>query len=143
MSDFAAFMKEKAKRENDLFFGEGNRKKISNKYYTFKHVLNNDTILINTNNVRVVKDSLILVVGDDKAVYLKDWNVRKAHNYDWGIDFWIVKLSRAFFKIYTFKSRIDSDLMFDVGLQDFDYLLEVAKAQDQENMKVADGFMGE
>ena len=115
MSDFAKFIKEKACRENDRFFGEGNHKKISNKYYTFKHVLDNDTILINTNNIRVVKDSLILVVGDDKAVYLKDWNVRKAHNYDWGIDFWIVKLSRAFFKLYTFKSRIDNDLMFDVG----------------------------
>lgn len=143
MSNFAAFMKEKAKRENDLFFGEGNHKMLSNKHFQYKHVLDNDTILINTNNVRVVKDSLILVVGDDKAVYLKDWNVRKAHNYDWDIDFWILKLSRSFFKIYTFKSRIDNDLMFDVGLQDFDYLLEVAKAQDQEKMKVADGFMGE
>lgn len=143
MSDFATFIKEKARRENERFFGEGNRKKLSNKYYTFKHVLDNDTIIINTNNVRIVKDSLILVVGDDKAVYLKDWNVRKAHNYDWGIDFWIVKLSRAFFKVYTFKSRIDNDLMFDVDLQDFDYLLEVAKEQDKENMKVANGFMGE
>lgn len=122
MSDFAAFMKEKAKRENDLFFGEGNRKMLSNKYYTYKHVLDSDTIIINTNNVRVVKNRLVLVVGDDKAVYLKNWNVRKAHNYDWGINFWIIKLSRAFFKIYTFKNRIDNDLVFDEELQGFDYL---------------------
>lgn len=143
MSDFATFIKEKARRENERFFGKGNRKMLSNKYFTYKHVLDDDTIIINTNNVRVVKDSLILVVGDDKAVYLKDWSARKAHNYDWGIDFWIVKLSRAFFKVYTFKSRIDSDLCFDNEVQDFDRLLEIAKEQDIENMKVANGFMGE
>ena len=131
-------------RHNSLeikFFGENGKHNISGKYYNYRHVLDQDTIIINTNNVRRVKDSLVLVVDNDKAVYLKDWNVKQAHNWsDIGTDFWIVKLSRAYFRPYTFSRPFD-DIAMD-GVQDFDFLLQVAREQDEAGMPVANGFMG-
>lgn len=43
-------------------------------------------------------------------------------------------------KTYTFKAPFE-DFCFD-AVQDFDKMVEIAKAQDQQNMKVANGFMG-
>lgn len=142
MSSYSDYMKSVAHKADDRFFGEGNKVMKTNKYFTFKHVLDNDTIIINTKNVRSVKGNPILVVGDNEAVYLKDWNVKPAHNFYEDSDFYLVKLSRAFFKVYTFKGRIDDGLSFDGKVDDFDSLLKVAEEQDNENMKVANGFMG-
>ena len=55
MSSFGDYMKAKTEKEDDFFFGAGNREKNSNKYFTFKHVLDNDNIIINTNNVIKIK----------------------------------------------------------------------------------------
>lgn len=139
MSNYGEFMKSMAKKDNDFFFGENNKVNISNKYFTFKHVIDNDTIIINTNNVKTVKDNYVLVVDNNKAVYLRDWQVREAHNYNEGLDFYLVKLNRKYFKPYTFKFEF-SDFCFENGENSFDDLLEVAKEQDKENMKVANGF---
>ena len=142
MSNYSEYLKERAKKEDNFFFGEGNKKMCSNKYYTYKHVLDNDTIIINTNNVRSIKQGtqFVLVVGDKEAVYLKNWNVLKTRNYYEGLSFWTVKLSRAYFKVYTFKTRFD-DFCFEGKVDSFDSLLEVAKEQDEENMKIANDFM--
>ncbi len=140
MASFGDYMKDRAKKNDDFFFGENNKQMKSNKYFTYKHVLDNDTIIINTNNVKQVKDSLVLVVDNNKAVYLKNWQVRTAHNwYDTCSDMFLVKLSRAYFKAYTFKSNFE-DFCFDAE-QSFDDLLDVARTQDEENMQVANGFM--
>lgn len=135
------YFKRCAENADNRFFGAGNKVKETNKYFTYKHFLDDDTVIINTNNVREVKGNPVLVVGKNKAVYLKDWNIRTAHNYgDICEDFYLVKIQRQYFKPYTFKSAFE-DFCFDAD-QDFDTLLAVAQAQDQQNMQVANGFMG-
>lgn len=140
MSDFSDYMKARAEKENDKFFGEGNRKRVSNKYYTYKHVIDNDNIIINTKNVKAIKDSWTLIVDNNKAVYLRDFQVREAHNWnELGDDFYIVKLNRKYFKTYTFKSGFEG---FSFEKENtFDDLMAVAIEQDRENMPVANGSM--
>ena len=141
MSSFGDYMKARAEKEDDFFFGAGNREKNSNKYFTFKHVLDNDNIIINTNNVRKIKDSLVLIVGNKEAVYLKDWQVRGVHNYsDICSNFYLVKLNRNYFKPYSFRNEFN-DFCFD-NTESFDDLMEYAREQDEAGMKVAKGFMG-
>lgn len=141
MSSFSDYMKAMVQRENDRFFGEGNRKKVSNKYYTYKHSIDNDNIIINTRNVITIGNSYVLIVGSNKAVYLKDWQVIEAHNWsELGDDFHIVKLNRNYFKTYTFKSDF-TDFSFEKE-ETFDDLMVVAHKQDEENMPVANGFIG-
>ena len=141
MSSFGDYMKARAEKEDDFFFGAGNREKNSNKYFTFKHVLDNDNIIINTNNVKKIKDSLVLIVGNREAVYLKDWQVRGVHNYsDICSNFYLVKLNRKYFKPYSFRNEFN-DFCFD-NTESFDDLMECAREQDEAGMKVAKGFMG-
>ncbi len=140
MASFGDYMKSRAKKEDDFFFGEGNKVKSSNKYFTYKHVIDDDNIIINTNNIKVIKNNFVLIVDNNKAVYLKEWQVRCAHN--WGDicnDFYVVKLNRKYFKSYTFKFEF-TDFSFEKE-DTFDDLMKVAKAQDNENMPVANGFM--
>lgn len=140
-SNYGEYMKARAKKDSDFFFGEGNKEMVSNKYFTYKHVLDNDTIIINTNNVKVIKENYVLIVGDNEAVYLKDWQIKKAHNYsDICTDLYLVKLNRKYFKPYKFNFKFDG-FCFDEKVDTFDDLLETAKAQDARNMSVAFGFM--
>ena len=141
MSSFGDYMKARAEKEDDFFFGAGNREKNSNKYFTFKHVLDNDNIIINTNNVKKIKDSFVLIVGNKEAVYLKDWQVRGVHNYsDICSNFYLVKLNRKYFKPYSFRNGFNN-FCFD-NTESFDDLMECAREQDEAGMKVAKGFMG-
>lgn len=139
MANFKDYMKEKSKKEDDFFFGAGNKKQISNKYFTFKRVLDDDNIIIVTNNIDTIKNSFVLIVGNNKAVFLKAWQVREAHSWESKQNFYIVKLSRKYFKTYTFSSEF-SDFYFDKD-DTFDDLLKTAKEQDSMNMSVANGFL--
>lgn len=126
----------KAARNKDLdfFLGEGNYQHVSNKYMTFKRVIDDNNILIVTSNVKMVKDSLVMMVDNNKAVYLKDWQVRKAFSWDKGIDSYVVKLNRNYFKPYTFKS--DFKNVYFKKADTFDSLLADAKAQQKTNLKM-------
>lgn len=141
MTKSSEYFKRCAENADNRFFGEGNKVKKTNKYFTYKHYIDNDTVIINTNNVKEIKGNPVLVVGKNEAVYLKDWNVRPAHNYgEICDDFYIVKLQRQYFRPYTFKTPFE-DFCFDAD-EDFDKMVEIARAQDAQNMQVANGFMG-
>ena len=131
------YFKDRHSAHEDRFFGFNNKKIRTNNYYTYKHVLSDDEIIINTNNVIRVKDNPVLIVGKNKAVYLKDWAIKSAHSYKTcGVgSFFIVKLNRQYFKPYTFTKPFD-DFCIEQD-QDFDYLLNVAHEQDAVNMEVA------
>lgn len=138
MSSFSEFVK--ARKESDLKFFFGNDvKHTSNKYFTFKHFIDNDNIVIITNNIRQVKDSQVLLVDNDKCVYLKPWQVRPVHSYYEEIQAYAVKLNSNFFKTYTFRSPFDG-VNFEKP-DTFESLCEIAKAQDFENMNIALGWM--
>lgn len=129
---YGDYMKELATKDHDFFFGEGNYRKVTNQYYKFKRVLSNDDIILVTNNVKMVKDSPVLVVDNNKAVYLKNWQIKPVSNWDEGIEGYAVKLSRKYFKPYTFKNPL-GEYSFDKE-DTFDDLLNVAKEQEKENL---------
>lgn len=135
MANYSEFLKAKKAQDEQWFFGETNH--TSNQYFTFKHYQSEDTVVILTNNIKHIKGSPVLVVGSNKAVYLKDWQVREVHNFFEGIDTYAVKLNRAYFKPYTFRFTFD-DMAIE-GEYCFDDMVRIAKEQDAENMKVAQG----
>ena len=120
----------------DRFFGEIEFK--SNKYFTFNNVIDEDNFIIITNNITVVKDSLVLIVDNNKCVYLKEWNVCPVMNYYEGVYAFAVKLNRKYFKTYTFKSDFKC-VTFDQE-DTFDSLMEVAKEQQEAQMQIKDSW---
>lgn len=132
-SEYLQSIKDKDKQR---FFGD--TKQVSNNYFTFNHVKDENNITIVTSNIKEVKDSLVLIVDNNKAVYLKDWQVKRVRNYDNGIYAYAVKLNRDYFRPYTFKSDFNN-MSFEKE-DTFDDLLDAAKSQDKENMKVALGW---
>lgn len=121
----------------DKFFGE--IVKVSNKYFTFNKIISEDEIIILTTNIKDIKGSPALIVGNNKAVFLKDWLVKRVHSWEENIDLYAVKLNRKFFKVYTFKTPFE-DYSFDQE-DDFDSLYKVAQEQQEVNLKVAYGHM--
>ena len=130
----------KSRKEKDLTFFFGETKKMSNKYFSFKRFIDDDNIIIITNNIKTIKGSFVMLVDNNKAVYLKDWQVRPVHNYGAGINAYAVKLNRKYWKVYTFKTDFD-DMAFEKE-ETFDDLVTIAKEQDIENMPIATGHMG-
>lgn len=133
MSTYSEYMK--SVKENNLtrFFGEVEHK--SNKYFTFNHYINENEAIIITSNVKYIKGNPVLIIANNKAVYLKDWLVKPVHNYFNDIYAYAVKLNRQYFKPYTFKNDFE-DMCIETEYT-FDDLLNVAKEQDAENMKIA------
>lgn len=140
MSNYSEFLKNQKEKDMNFFFGEGNWEKTSNKYFEFKRVLNNDEIIIVTNNVKMIKGNYVLLVDNNKVIYLKDWQIRKIHNFYQEIDCYVVKLNRKYFKTYTFSFNFE-DYAFEKE-ETFDSLLEAAKEQEILNTDFAWGWMG-
>ena len=85
--------------------------------------------------MKYIKGNPVLIIANNKAVYLKDWLVKPVHNYFNDIYAYAVKINRQYFKPYTFKSDFE-DMCIETEYT-FDDLLNVAKEQDAENMKIA------
>lgn len=126
MSKYSDYLKSRKQKDNDFFYGEGNLKKISNKYFQFKTVLDDDNIIIFSKNLTLIKDSPIMIVAENKAIYLKPWQYKIVETFD-GVRGFLVKINRDYFKPYTFRTCFDGyEGMNDY---DFDQLLEIAKEQ--------------
>lgn len=138
MSKFSEFVKTQKEKDEKFFYGE-NVKHVSNQYLIFTHAVDDDNIIITTNNIKMIKGHPVLIVDNNKGVYLKDWQVRKAHNYDVFENFYVVKLNRKFFRAYTFGFNFEN-YSFEKE-DDFDALLNVAREQDVANLKIASGWM--
>lgn len=138
MSKYGDFIKSQKEKDLKFFFGE-DVKKTSNKYFKFKRVNDEDNIIIITSNIKVLKGNFVLLVDNNKGVYLKDWQVRKVHNYYNGIVGYAVKLNRKYFKPYEFKFEFE-DMAFEKE-NTFDDLLEVAKEQEVLDLPFALGGM--
>lgn len=123
--------------KKDRFFRE--MRFVSNKYFKFNRIINDDECILLTSNIKTIKGSPALVVGENKAVFLKDWLVCEIHSWEDGFNAYAVKLNRKFFKVYTFRNPFD-DFCIDKE-EDFDSLFEIAKEQQKANAKVALGHM--
>lgn len=126
MSKYSDYLKDRKQKNNDFFFGEGNFKKISNKYFQFRTVLDDDNIIIFSKNLTFVKDSAVMIVSENKAIYLKPWQYKVVETFE-GIQGFLVKINRNYFKPYTFKCCFDG--FEGMNEHDFDQLLEIAKEQ--------------
>lgn len=126
------------KKPYEKFFKDA--KMLSNKYFTFDHIWDDDNIVIVTNNVTLVNTkfgpSLVLLVDNNKAIYLKDWQVQPVMNYYEDLYAFAVKLNRNFMKTYTFSKDFEG-VAFDEE-DTFDSLMEIAKTQN--DTKVACGW---
>lgn len=120
-------MKLMTKKEMEFYF-KGGYNYVSNKYFRFKHVIDDDNIIIMTRNVKKIKENRVLIVDNNKGVYLKDWQVHFLYSA-YSEDAYAVKLNRKFFKVYQFNFSFD-DMSFEKE-DTFDELLQVAKEQDE------------
>lgn len=134
------YYKDRKQKDMDFFYGKGNTEKKSNKYFTFKRVLDDDNCIVVTNNIKTIKGKPVMITGNNQAVYLKDWQYRPIHNYYEGIDTYAVKLNRNYYNPYTFRFNFDG-YSFDKN-NSFDDMMNTAREQERVNMKFAEGHMG-
>ena len=111
---------------------------VTNQSKDNNRIINDDEIIIITSNIKIIKDTPVLVVGNNKAVYLKNWLIREVRNYNLDIYDYAVKLNRKYWKVYTFKS--DFEDIFIEKEATFDDLVEVAKEQTNKNIPIALGW---
>lgn len=116
-------------KDKDLEFFFGKVTKKSNKYFNYNPIIDDDNIIIITNNIKVIKGNYVLIVDNNKGVYLKDWQVKPVHNYYNGMSGYAVKLNRKYFKPYTFKFEFE-DMAFTQE-DTFDSLKECAATQTE------------
>ena len=84
MSKYSDYIKSLKENFKTKFFGEVTN--WSNKYFTFNHILDDDNIIVFTKNVKTIKGSPALIVGRNKAIFLKDWLVIGVRNYEIGFE---------------------------------------------------------
>lgn len=119
--------------EKNTFFG--NVHSTSNKYFLAEKQVSDDgdQIILITNNVRSIKGNPVLVINNNQAVYLKDFNIAgvgvKTSNGEYLGDSYAVKLNSKFFKAYTFKSDFE-DISFEEA-DTFESLKTIAKEQEE------------
>lgn len=133
MNSYSKYLQERKIKDLQYFFGESTQVLGSAKdTVKWNRIIDNDNIVIVTSNIRVWKEQYVLIVDNNKVVYLKSWQVKLVKNWDFGINAYAVKLNRSFFKPYTTKFEIE-DVSFDRE-DTFDSLLEVAKEQNDTNV---------
>lgn len=127
---YFAFMNEKDNRERDAFFGKGNWSLNDKKEIIYNPVLDNDNIILRTNNIRIVDNMYVLVIGNDTGIVLKDECVKRAVVSNLGLSTYIVKLNRqSFLDNRCSYEDIECEFDFD-NEEDFGFLLEVASQQN-------------
>lgn len=136
MSKFSEYIKSLKEKDMQFFF-KGGYNKVSNQYFRFNHVINDEEIIISTNNIRVWKDNYVLIIGNNKVVYLKYWQVRQVKSWDLGENSYLVKLNKNYFRPYETKFEIE-DVCFEKE-DTFETLKAVAMQQDKTNLKWAFG----
>ncbi|MCK9333600.1 hypothetical protein [Trichlorobacter sp.] len=139
MSKYSEFINEVKNNQLEKFFGK--IEWYSNKYFRFNRYIDEDNIIIITNDLIFNKfnSTTLLIVGSNQAVYLKDWQVFSVSNYDFNLNTYAVKLNRKYFKIYTFQKNFE-DFIIEKTYS-FDDLVSLAKNQDLEKMTIRTGHL--
>ena len=125
-------MKTMTKKEMAFYFN-GGYDYVSNKYFTFKHVIDDDNNIITTSNIKFIKGNPVMIVGNNKGLYLKNWQINVVFNSSVEGQIYTVKLNRKFFRPYQFNFTFD-DMSFAKD-DTFDELLKIAREQDEVQMR--------
>ena len=114
--------------EDDKFFGEiilhPNKES-----FVFNHNPNDYTAIpvFSKEHITDINGNKVLIVGNDKAVYLKEWQMKPVLiGKDSG---YAVKLTRNYYRPYTFKNSF-SQVSIDKDLSSFDDIKKLAKSQE-------------
>lgn len=133
MSNYSEYLKSRKLNNLKYFFGEDVETSADfKKILDFKHYKNDDEIIIITNDVKPWKEQFVLVVDNNKVVFLKPWQVQKVKNWELAINAYAVKLSREYFKPYQLKFLYD-DMHFNQETT-FDNLVNIAREQDENKI---------
>ena len=89
--------------KDDKFFGK--TQYYSNKYFSYDSVIDKDNIIVRTNNVKMIKGNPVLIVDNDKGIYLKDWQVAPIKMDRGETNTYAVKLNRNYMKEYNMTSE--------------------------------------
>jgi len=145
---------EKREKRAEFFFGKGNYTRVNKNEILYRPVIDNDNIILLTRNVRRVfvgdnSTSFVLATSSHRGVYLKSWQVMRVVINDKRSDeraiCFLVKLTRKYFKTYSFKNIDIIDRDEDLGgfleintesNPDFDTMLSAAFLQAKEKNKV-------
>lgn len=134
MSRYSEYVKSVKDKEITRFFGEVRRK--SNKYFHFCRMVSDDVAIIVTNNLTTINGSPAMIVGENSAVFLKDWNIVPVRMERGTMNSYAVKVDRRYYKPYTFSQPFDYT---GEEMSTFDDVLDVARMQDEADEPVAIG----
>lgn len=120
-----------SKKNNDFFFGENNWNRDESYRYRFTQAIDNDNIIVVSKNIVWVKGNPILLISNQRGVYLKDWQIRTVYKDPFTSELpkYVIKLNRKFFKVYTFSNSIGE--CYD-NYTTFDDFLSLARQQEKE-----------
>lgn len=137
MSRYSSYAKRAKEWDRRRFFGTCADK--SDKYFTFNHYVSDSEIVIVTDNIATLRGDYVLIVGNNSAVYLRDFCVTPVHSYKERFNAYAVKLKREYFKPYTFRTEFEGFYFKEDDT--FDTLVRVAKEQDREDLPIALGHV--
>lgn len=132
MSKFSEYLKQNKIKEMHFFFGE-DAEVYTDYVKHFTHYINDDEIRLITNDIKIIKDQYVLIISNNKAVYLKPWQVMKVKNWNLEMNSYVVKLNRKYFKPCTFKFIFDN-YETKATEDSFDDLIKIAKEQDNNQI---------
>lgn len=133
MSKFSEFLKEQRTKQLNKFFGEDHKEYGDSLSWT--HYKDDENIIISTTNVEFWKnkDTFVLIVNNNKVVYLKEWQVVPIKNWDLQLNAYAVKLNKKYFRPYTLSFSFNE---YNFEKEDsFEDLVECAKSQDKKQIK--------
>ena len=139
MGRYGGFTTEVRDQEKERFFGD--RRFVTSKFFTFEHVLDDDNIIVVTDAVKMLRNgSIVLIVGNQEAVYLKEWQIWKVTGYYGEFDGWAVKLCRDYFKPYRFNKPFPG--VFFRQPDTFDNLKATARGQNGDPVRTQETSAG-
>lgn len=131
-------LKTKERTQLERFFGH-DLKMVSGNYFTFNRIKSEEEFILLTNDIKHIKGKPVLIIAPNKGVYLFPDQVKKVSNYQLGINTYAVVLKKKYFKPWTFKFEFSG---YEESKEySYEELLEIAKEQQRENIKIRVGWL--
>lgn len=126
------------KRAKNMLYFYGRGVEWTKTKQKWVHYQSDDFIIIATQNVKCFKNGQwVLVVGNNKIVNLKDFQIRAIKNWAVKENAYAVRLTRQYFHVKTLSFTF-TDTAFEKDQTWWD-LVELAKVQDNEQLWWKDG----
>ena len=136
-SEIVNELKSDKRKKLDKFFGQEIH--MTSKWsFRFKNVIDNDTVILLTKNIRKVGNKKVLVTGRHSGIFLKDWQILKIHDHKQGINCYAIKINRKYSKSFNF-TNIDFGPV-RCEMLNFEDIVKKAKEQEIEKFTFKEGW---